>query len=114
MNKINLHFIENEKIEWEMIGKGVKRKILGYDKHLMMVLVHFKKGAVGSIHKHPHRQATYIGKGKFKTIIDNHEKILKEGDSFFVTPDIDHGIICLEEGILIDVFSPYKKDFLKK
>lgn len=114
MNEISLHFIENEKVEWEKTGEGVKRKILGYDQHLMMVLVHFEKGAVGSIHKHPQRQVTYIGKGKFKTIIADNEKILKEGDSFFVSPDIDHGVTCLEEGILIDVFSPYRKDFLKK
>jgi quercetin dioxygenase-like cupin family protein len=111
---MTLNFVENEKLNWEKIGEGVKRKILGYDEHLMMVLVHFERGAVGPAHKHPHRQATYIGRGKFKTMIEGEEKILKEGDSFFIPPDIDHGVVCLEEGILIDIFTPYRKDFLKK
>ncbi|HVO74224.1 MAG TPA: cupin domain-containing protein, partial [Ignavibacteriaceae bacterium] len=100
---MNLNFIENGTIEWEKTAEGVRRKILGFDEQLMMVLVQFEKGAVGSIHSHPHRQVTYVGKGKFKTIINEKEKILKEGDSFFISPGIDHGVICLEEGILIDV-----------
>jgi quercetin dioxygenase-like cupin family protein len=111
---MNLNFIETENLDWEITGEGIKRKILGYDEHLMMVLVHFERGAAGSVHKHPHRQATYISKGKFKTIIDGEEKILKERDSFFIPPGIEHGVVCLEEGILIDVFAPCREDFLKK
>lgn len=110
----NDNFIEYEKTGWEKAGEGLKRKILGFDDQIMMVLVDFEKGAVGSIHKHPHRQVSYIAKGKFETVIEGIRKILKEGDSFFVPPDAEHGVKCLEKGILIDVFSPSREDFLKK
>jgi quercetin dioxygenase-like cupin family protein len=38
---------------------------------------------------------------------------MKEGDSFFVAPHVEHGAVCIEEGILIDTFSPYREDFVK-
>jgi len=110
---INKNFIQTENTEWEKAGEGIKRKILGYDENLMMVLVDFEIGAVGTLHKHPHRQVTYIAKGKFQTVIGKDERILREGDSFFVPPDIEHGVTCLEKGILIDVFTPCREDFLK-
>jgi hypothetical protein len=31
-----------------------------------------------------------------------------------VAPDELHGCVCLEEGVLIDVFSPHRADFLAK
>lgn len=43
--------LENE-TNWETVGNGIDRQILGYDGQLMLVKVRFKKGAVGSMHEH--------------------------------------------------------------
>ena len=40
-------------------------------------------------------------------------KVLVAGDGYYVAPDELHGCVCLEEGILIDTFSPVRADFLK-
>ena len=40
-------------------------------------------------------------------------KIISEGDAYYIAPDEWHGCVCLEEGILIDTFSPMRADFLK-
>lgn len=101
-------------IPWETVGKGVKRQILGYDGQLMIVNVHFEKGAVGSLHEHFHSQATYVVSGKFELTIGDKKKVLVAGDGYYVAPDELHGCVCLEEGALIDVFSPHREDFLKK
>jgi quercetin dioxygenase-like cupin family protein len=106
-------FIENESIEWEIVGNGVQRKILGYDKDIMLVLAKFDKDGIGVVHQHPHRQVTYVAKGKFEVQIDGEKKILKEGDCFYIPPDKDHGAVCLEAGLLVDVFNPHREDFLK-
>ena len=37
---------------------------------------------------------------------------LGPGDGYYVAPDEIHGCACLEEGILIDTFSPVRADFL--
>ena len=35
------------------------------------------------------------------------------GDGYFVAPNLPHGCVCLEAGVLIDTFSPMREDFLK-
>jgi quercetin dioxygenase-like cupin family protein len=105
-------FIEAEEIAWEQVDEGVERKIIGYDELLMMVCVRFKKAAVGNLHHHIHRQISYVQAGSFEVTIDGEKKILKQGDCFFVAPDLVHGVIALEEGVLVDVFTPARRDFM--
>ena len=98
---------------WENPGPGITRQIMAYDGQLMMVKVHFEKGAVGTMHEHYHSQATYVASGKFELTIGTEKRILVEGDGYYVAPDLIHGCVCLEEGVLIDTFSPVRADFLK-
>jgi quercetin dioxygenase-like cupin family protein len=112
MMKHSKVFVESGTIDWETVGEGVQRQILGHDPQLMMVCVKFNKGSIGSVHRHPHRQVTFVEKGSFEVKIGNEKKILKSGDCFFVPPDVDHGVVALEVGTLIDVFTPTREDFL--
>lgn len=105
-------FIHSDDIKWETVDEGVTRKILGYDKEVMMVHIRFEKGAIGSLHHHIHRQVSYIESGRFEVSIDGKKSILKKGDCFFVAPDLVHGVVALEEGSLVDVFAPGRMDFL--
>ena len=106
-------FIKAGSIEWEPVDKGVERKILGYDDQLMMVHIRFEKGAVGSLHHHVHRQVSFVASGSFEVTIDGKKSILKQDDCFFVAPDLVHGVVALERGILVDVFTPARKDFIQ-
>ena len=102
-----------KEMPWETVGDGVRRQIMGYDKDLMLVKVDFKKGGVGSMHAHPHCQATYVVSGKFELTIGDEKRVIEAGDGYYVAPDVLHGCVCLEDGILIDTFSPMREDFLK-
>ena len=106
-------FVASGDVEWEDMGGGIDRKIMGYDKQLMMVEVRFAKGAVGSLHHHIHRQVSYVASGSFEVTIAGETKLLKQGDCFFVEPDLVHGVIALEAGTLIDVFTPVREDFVQ-
>jgi len=55
-----------------------------------------------------------VESGKFELTIGRKKKVLKAGDGYYVAPDELHGCVCLEEGVLIDIFSPHRADFLKK
>jgi quercetin dioxygenase-like cupin family protein len=105
-------FLKEETLPWDMPEKGVKRQIMGYDKNIMMVKVAIEKGTVGQRHAHKHAQTTYIVSGRFEVEIDNKKEILKGGDGFYAPPNVKHNLVCLEKGLLIDVFSPYREDFL--
>jgi len=104
----------NDALPWEDLGNGVKRQLFGYDKHLMMLKIKFEQGASGAAHHHPHSQATYIESGVFDMTIDGVTQRLKAGDGYFVPTEAVHGIICIEAGMLVDVFSPHREDFLAK
>jgi len=108
-NKI---FFESASMEWIELGSGMKRQIMGYDENVMLVKVSFEKGSVGALHEHPHVQTTYVASGKFEINVDGEKQILSAGDGFFAPSGKTHGVTCLEAGILIDVFSPMRKDFL--
>ena len=101
-------------LQWENPAPGIRRQIMGYDGQLMIVKVQFEKGAVGTQHEHFHSQATYVASGKFELNIGGKVQVLGPGDGYYVAPDELHGCVCLEAGILIDVFSPHREDFLKK
>ena len=107
-------FIKCKDINWESVGDGLKRQILCYDSLLMMTRVLFEKGAVGAPHHHPHRQVTYVEKGSFEVDIDGDKEILSVGDSFFVPPNKMHGVVALQEGALVDVFAPFRQEFITR
>ena len=105
-------FVISADVEWETTGDGVERKILGHDAQVMMVCVRFEKDATGTLHHHVHRQISYVESGRFEVTIDNKTSVLAQGDCFFVAPGLVHGVKALEKGMLVDVFTPARKDFL--
>lgn len=103
-----------ENTNWEYADKGITRQIFGFNQDMMMVKVKFEKGATGAIHQHIHTQVSYVESGVFEITIDGEKRIIKQGDGFFVAPNLWHGAIALEAGILIDVFNPQRADFLNQ
>lgn len=106
-------FIAESQIDWEDVGPGIRRKIMAYDSSLMVVRVEFEAGSVGVLHQHYHSQITHVEQGVFEVEIDGQKKILKAGDAFYIQPYKLHGCVCLEAGVLIDVFSPMREDFVQ-
>jgi quercetin dioxygenase-like cupin family protein len=106
-------FIENKDIPWEQVDAGVKRKIMAWDENLMLVKVDFEKGGVGTLHNHYHSQISHVESGVFEVEIDGIKKVLSAGDVFIIPSNVMHGALCLEAGVLIDVFSPMREDFIK-
>lgn len=108
----NINFVMGKDRAIIEVADGVTRKKLAYSENLMACEMHFKKGAVGALHSHPHEQITYVVSGKFEFSIGGKKVIISAGDSTYKQPNIVHGAVCLEDGVLIDIFTPARKDFL--
>ncbi|QIM68017.1 cupin domain-containing protein [Basfia succiniciproducens] len=106
-------FVYNREIPLDDLGGGVQRKILAYSENIMSVEVHFEKGAIGSLHSHSHEQLTYVLSGSFEFTIGDETKIVNAGDVLYKQPNVMHGCVCLEKGVLLDTFTPMRKDFIK-
>lgn len=113
MDQKGKEFICDSEIDWEDLGGGLKRKIMSYDDNLMMVKVSFEKGGIGSLHSHFHTQMSYIDSGIFEITIGEKAEVLKKGDAYYIPPNIVHGALCLETGVLVDIFTPLREDFIK-
>ncbi len=102
----------NAQITSQDCAEGVKRKILAYTDELMCVENYFKKGAVGTVHHHPHTQITYVVSGQFEFEVAGEKRVVNPGDALLKKDGIPHGCVCLQEGILLDIFTPMREDFV--
>ena len=105
-------WVKNNERELEQCGPSVARKILAFTDEMMCVENHFEKGAVGALHQHPHTQITYVVSGVCEFEIDGVKKVVTAGDTMLKKDSIKHGCVCLEEGILLDIFTPMREDFV--
>ncbi len=94
------------------LGGGVTRRILAHNEALMAVEVAFETGAEGAPHTHPHTQCSYVLSGRFLYTVEGKGTELGPGDSIVVDGGLTHGTVCLEKGVLLDVFTPRREDFL--
>jgi len=102
----------DREVNWTDLGAGVTRKIMSYNEEMMVVRVSFEEGAVGTVHQHIHTQSTFVVQGKFEFTIGEEKKIIAVGDTCLMPANIPHGCVCLEKGELLDVFTPFREDFL--
>jgi len=97
---------------WTETSPGNCRAVLSHRPEMMLVAFRFDKGAIGALHSHPHTQVSYVAKGAFEVTVDGVTTMLPAGSSFIVAPNLVHGVVALEEGLLIDTFTPRRDDFL--
>ncbi|WRS27872.1 cupin domain-containing protein [Oscillospiraceae bacterium MB08-C2-2] len=91
---------------------GINRQMLAYCDQLMCLENHFEVGAVGALHHHPHTQITYVVSGAFEFTIDGVTKTVRQGDTMLKQDGVEHGCVCVEKGILLDIFTPMREDFV--
>lgn len=97
----------------ETITSNVERQILTYNDEIMLVrVICTEAGPCGVFHDHPHVQITSVESGVFDITVDGKTARLKAGDSFYVPSGLWHGAECIEPGVLVDVFTPMRQEFV--
>ena len=105
-------FMKGSEEELVSVAEGVTRQNLGYDDSLFLARVTFENGSIGYTHAHPHSQVAYVESGAFDFTIGDETRRMEAGDCVYIPPDVDHGAVCVEAGVLLDMFSPIREDFL--
>ncbi len=106
--------MNNTKLPLVQLSDKTTRRVISYGEDLMMVEFGFKKGGVGEPHSHDeHEQIGYVAQGSFELIVAGEKSIIKKGDTYYAPRKTLHGVVALEDdSILIDAFTPIRKDFL--
>ena len=98
--------------DWSDTPEGNRRRVILHTPELMMVEFVFRKGSVGNMHSHPHVQASFVAEGSFEVTIDGKTQTIAAGGAYIVPSGLLHGVKALEDGRLIDSFTPYRREFL--
>ncbi|HWY45106.1 MAG TPA: cupin domain-containing protein [Candidatus Sulfotelmatobacter sp.] len=91
---------------------GLKRRVLAYNEKLFLAEHEMVKGWVGTVHSHPHDQIVYVVHGHLKVTCQGKTFEIRTGDTFVVRGGVDHGASALEESLVIDVFTPWREDYI--
>lgn len=91
---------------------GLKRRVLAYNEKLFLAEHEMVKGWVGTLHKHPHDQVVYVVRGHLRVSCEGRTFEIRTGDTFVVRGGVEHGASALEDSQVIDVFTPWREDYL--
>ncbi len=98
---------------WKPAEPGVTRRLVAAGETMMAMEVRFDSRAEGARHSHPHEQLSRLLAGRLTFYLGDDEKELNAGDVIVVPGGLEHGVLALEESLLIDVFSPLREDLLE-
>ncbi len=94
--------------------EGAERRVLSYGGGMMLVQFTFAAGIAATPHSHPHEQIGYVVSGEIDLLIDGQPPVrLPAGGSYYVPPNVRHGIVTLAPTVLVDCFTPIREDFLE-
>lgn len=105
-------FKKNKDREVKLLLEGIEYKTLTFGDRTSLSEFSLKKGSLIPKHNHPHEQTGYVISGRLIFTIDDERFEADPGDSWNIPPNVDHAVEILEDTVLIEVFSPARKDYL--
>lgn len=92
--------------------KGVSFDVLAVGQKSMVTRMNYKAGDNVPLHSHPNEQSGYVVSGKYRIRYQTINEIINPGDSYSVPENIEHALEVIEGGVVIDVFTPPRQDYL--
>lgn len=94
----------------QMIDR-IHRRTMGTTDEAMLCEFFLESGAVVPEHAHQNDQVGYVVYGEIHITIGGETRICHAGDSYAIPGGIVHSARATKDTLLIDVFSPPRKDF---
>lgn len=107
---VHKRFLE---LEAERLNPQITRRMLWGDR-LMAAYLEFKKGTVVPVHQHENEQFTYCISGLLRLTLPDRELLLRPGEVLLIPGGVSHGGEMLEETVVMEVFSPPRRDWIDK
>ena len=91
---------------------GVSFDVLAIGQKSMVTKMNYQFGNNVPLHSHPNEQSGYVISGKYRIKYDNICEILNVGDSYSIPANVEHSWEVIEDGEVIDFFTPPRQDYL--
>ena len=93
---------------------GLERRVLAHNQNMMLVEHQMQVGWAGARHAHPHDQLVYVISGRLRFSCGDSTFEAGAGDSFILRGNIEHQAWALKPSVVLDVFTPYREDYLPR
>jgi quercetin dioxygenase-like cupin family protein len=91
---------------------GVFFDVLAIGQQSMVTKMNYQLGNNVPFHAHPNEQSGYVISGKYRIKFENINEILNPGDSYSIPENVEHSLEVIEDGEVIDFFTPPRLDYL--
>ncbi|KFC20961.1 cupin domain-containing protein [Epilithonimonas lactis] len=91
---------------------GVDFVVLSIGKNTMVTKMLYKSTDNVPFHRHANEQSGYVISGRYILKFEGEEYELSQGDTYSIPADVEHSIVIVEAGEVVDVFSPIRQDYL--
>ena len=98
------------RLEAVQVSPEITRKAI-HSGSMTIARLELRKHAVVPEHSHHHEQITLVERGALQFAIDGGEKVVRAGESLVIPPHMPHGVVALEDSVVVDVFSPSREDW---
>ena len=97
----------------EQVNPSVRRRYVTAER---MTVGRFELKAPGVLasHSHENEQITCVLSGALRFQFKDRELIARGGDVVHIPSWAEHGVVVLEDAVVIDVFSPVRADWSSK
>jgi quercetin dioxygenase-like cupin family protein len=92
---------------------GVVRRTLSGGERTTLCEITLYKDAVVPLHSHEDEQTGYVMRGRMIFKIGDEEREVVAGYGYLVPSNVLHTITTLEDSVVIEVFSPPRKEYLE-
>jgi quercetin dioxygenase-like cupin family protein len=107
-----LVFYKTDPSGFKEVLDGVRYKTLVYGEKTLFAEFHLDRGSTVPVHNHPYEQTGYLVSGKLRFDVEGEKIEAEPGNSWCIPSDVKHGAEVLEDSVVIEVFSPVRKDYL--
>jgi quercetin dioxygenase-like cupin family protein len=101
----------SESTPFEMFPKIVRRALCGGERMTLCEITLYKD-AVVPLHSHDDEQAGYVTRGRLLFKIGEEEREVGPGYGYLVPGNVPHALTALEDSMIVEVFSPPRKEYL--
>ena len=91
---------------------GVKFISLVHGEKTHLTEFRLEKGSKIPQHSHPQEQTGYLVSGKLTFTIAGESIEAGPGDGWNIPGNVEHGVVVLDDALVIEVFSPPREDYL--
>ena len=96
----------------EQLNPQITRKAI-HSGSMTIARLELQKDAVVPAHSHHHEQITLVERGALQFAINGGEQVVRAGESLVIPPHMQHGVVALEDTVVMDIFSPPRDDWGK-